>query len=132
MTKKYKKLCALILACILLITCLAGCAGSKSGSSETETDRQSETQSDKPLETESESEISGHETDEVKVTFKEADLPENAGWQTDVTFPDWRGSINSCYAINNRVGFYGYEGQGRIYVTFNDSPAAESFDLYTQ
>ncbi|MBR3552065.1 MAG: penicillin binding protein PBP4B [Clostridia bacterium] len=37
-------------------------------------------------------------------------------WQLDVTFPDWKGSVNTAFAINNRVGFYGYAGQGVLYL----------------
>ena len=37
-------------------------------------------------------------------------------WQLDVTFPDWKGSINTSFAVNNRVGFYGYAGQGTLYL----------------
>ena len=37
-------------------------------------------------------------------------------WQLDVKFPDWKGSINSSFAVNNRVGFYGYAGQGVLYL----------------
>lgn len=37
-------------------------------------------------------------------------------WQLDVTFPDWKGSINTSFAVNNRIGFYGYAGQGTLYL----------------
>ncbi len=50
------------------------------------------------------------------VTFTKAKLPAEAQWQLDVRFPDWRGSINQNFAINNRISFYGYRGQGELYV----------------
>ena len=37
-------------------------------------------------------------------------------WQLDVTFPDWKGSINTSFAVNNRIGFYSYAGQGVLYL----------------
>ena len=37
-------------------------------------------------------------------------------WQFDVTFPDWKGSINTSFAVNNRIGFFGYAGQGVLYL----------------
>ena len=64
---------------------------------------------------------------EEEVVFKEADIPD-CEWQLDVTFPDWRGDISSTYPINNCVGFYGYSGQGRIYLECDDD--ASGFDLF--
>ncbi len=49
-------------------------------------------------------------------------------WQLDVTFPDWKGSINTSFAVNNRIGFYGYAGQGTLYLQ-PDSDCS-SFALY--
>ena len=49
-------------------------------------------------------------------------------WQLDVTFPDWKGSINTSFAVNNRIGFYGYAGQGTLYL--QPDPDCSSFALY--
>ncbi|MCR5357230.1 MAG: penicillin binding protein PBP4B [Lachnospiraceae bacterium] len=49
-------------------------------------------------------------------------------WQLDVTFPDWRGDISSTYPINNCVGFYGYSGQGQIYLECDDD--ISGFDMF--
>ena len=64
---------------------------------------------------------------DAKVVFEETDFPDS-DWQLDVTFPDWRGDISSTYPINNCVGFYGYSGQGRIYLECDDS--VSGFELF--
>ncbi len=64
---------------------------------------------------------------DAEVLFEETDIPDSE-WQLDVTFPDWRGDISSAYPINNCVGFYGYSGQGRIYLECDD--AFSGFDLF--
>ncbi|MBR6159766.1 MAG: penicillin binding protein PBP4B [Lachnospiraceae bacterium] len=64
---------------------------------------------------------------DAEVLFEETDIPDSE-WQLDVTFPDWRGDIRSAYPINNCVGFYGYSGQGRIYLECDD--AFSGFDLF--
>ena len=63
----------------------------------------------------------------TEVVFEETDIPDSE-WQFDATFPDWRGDISSTYPINNCVGFYGYSGQGRIYLECDD--AFSGFDLF--
>ena len=50
-----------------------------------------------------------------------------AEWQVEVTFPDWRENPSATTAINNRIGFYSYSGQGDLYLV-NDG--CEAFDLY--
>ena len=35
-------------------------------------------------------------------------------WQYDLAFPDWQD--RSMYGANNRLGFYGYRDQGKVYV----------------
>lgn len=47
-------------------------------------------------------------------------------WQYDLTFPDWQD--RSMYGANNRLGFYGYRDQGKVYVRPADG--AGSFSLY--
>ena len=49
-------------------------------------------------------------------------------WQLDVTFPDWKGSINTSFAVNNRIGFYCYAGQGVLYLQPDKNCGA--FSLY--
>ena len=49
-------------------------------------------------------------------------------WQIDVTFPDWKGSINTSFAVNNRIGFYSYAGQGVLYL--QPDRDCSSFALY--
>ena len=49
-------------------------------------------------------------------------------WQLDVTFPDWKGDISSEFAINNCVDFYGYSGQGQVYLECDDE--VSDFELF--
>ncbi len=81
-----------------------------------------------------ESEVEGSEATENSVPEAPAllsavstTLPE-AGWQKDVTFPDWKGYVDDTLAMNGMISFKGYHGQGRIYVT----PASDvtSFSMY--
>ena len=59
--------------------------------------------------------------------MSETVLPE-AQWQLDVTFPDWMGKVHSSLAVNNRIGFYGYSGQGKMYLSCDEN--CSSFALY--
>ena len=56
-----------------------------------------------------------------------AELPD-AGWQIDLTFPDWRSFINGNYSINNRTRFNAYHGQGELYLTCEEKSSA--FSIY--
>ena len=67
------------------------------------------------------------EVTDTKIVIEETVIPDFE-WQLDVTFPDWRGDVSSTYPINNCVGFYGYSGQGRIYLECDDDVSA--FDLF--
>ena len=67
------------------------------------------------------------EVTDTEVTFEEMVLPDS-DWQLDVTFPDWREDVSSTYPINNCVGFYGYSGQGQIYLECEDG--VSGFDLF--
>ena len=49
-------------------------------------------------------------------------------WQTDVRFPDWQGRRNGNYAANDRLSFYGFRGQGELYVQSEDG--CTGFTLY--
>ena len=48
------------------------------------------------------------------------------GWQYDITFPDWQDRSSQC--ANNRLGFYGYSGQGIVYICPDDN--AGDYSLY--
>ena len=61
----------------------------------------------------------------------ESALPD-AQWQLDVSFPDWKSSVSSTYAVNNRVGFYGYFGQGRAYLEVSEDAALFSLFINDQ
>lgn len=67
------------------------------------------------------------EAAEQEIFLEEAVIPDSE-WQLDVTFPDWRGDISSTYPINNCVGFYGYSGQGKIFLECDDE--VTDFDLF--
>ncbi len=64
---------------------------------------------------------------DTEVVFGETGIPDYE-WQLDVTFPDWRGDISSTYPINNCVGFYGYSGQGEIYLDRDEK--AGDFEMF--
>lgn len=54
-------------------------------------------------------------------------LPD-AGWQGQVTFPDWKGYTDDTLAMNSMYTFFGYHGQGTIYVQCADQ--VETFHMY--
>ena len=54
--------------------------------------------------------LSGEGTDEMKNT------KETAEWQGQVTFPDWKGYTDDTLAMNSMYSFFGYHGQGCIYI----------------
>ena len=56
------------------------------------------------------------------------DVLPDAGWQTDVTFPEWRGFADDTLALNDMMSFDHFSDQGYLYV----SPSADvtSFDMY--
>ncbi len=66
---------------------------------------------------------------EVKIGEKDPSGLSQSGeitrWQYDVSFPDWQD--RSMYGANNRLGFYGNAGQGKIYLTPKETSA---FALY--
>ena len=63
----------------------------------------------------------------VTVSVEEASLPDSE-WQLDANFPDWKGDVSSEYAINNCVGFYGYSGQGKVYLECDKD--VNGFDMF--
>ena len=45
-----------------------------------------------------------------------------------VSFPDWRGRVDNTLALNSMYSFYGYHGQGELFLTV--SGRVESFDMF--
>ena len=63
----------------------------------------------------------------VLTTSEEAQLAET-GWQSQVIFPDWKGYTDDTLAMNSMYSFFGYHGQGTIYLRISDQ--VEGFRLY--
>ncbi len=57
----------------------------------------------------------------------EAALPAG-GWQADLTFPDWAGYVDDTLAMNSMYSFFGYKGQGTLYITPADG--VTGFNLF--
>ena len=49
-------------------------------------------------------------------------------WQKTASFPDWKGYTDDTLAMNSMISFYGYHGQGRIFLAVSEE--TESFSLY--
>ena len=49
-------------------------------------------------------------------------------WQKTAVFPDWKGYTDDTLALNSMISFYGYHGQGQIFLDVSDE--TESFSLY--
>ncbi|MBQ9416724.1 MAG: serine hydrolase [Clostridia bacterium] len=49
-------------------------------------------------------------------------------WQKDVTFPDWLGFVSNNLPVNSCLGFFGYHGQGQLYLSV--SPRTQAFSLF--
>ncbi len=62
------------------------------------------------------------QTDPSEDVFDDTSLE----WQYDLSFPDWQD--RSMYGANNRLGFYGYRNQGKIFV--RPGVGSGSFSLY--
>lgn len=140
--KLIRKIAAVFITAVFLVNLLSGCAvsidedgikalsdkGSKPANvgSTVDTKTSDEEGTDAGAVSEEKKEKADAAPD-AEVTFREASIPEGE-WQLDVSFPDWRGDLSSTYAINNCVGFYGYSGQGQLYMECDDE--AESFDLF--
>ncbi len=63
---------------------------------------------------------------EMKMTLINA-LPEQ-GWQKSAVFPDRKGCTDDTLAMNSRVSYQGFHGQGNLYLEISE--AVESFVLY--
>lgn len=55
----------------------------------------------------------------ANVSVTETALP-SAGWQADPTFPDWAGYVDDTLALNGMYTFFGYSGQGTLYISPSD------------
>ena len=49
-------------------------------------------------------------------------------WQKTASFPDWKGYTDDTLAMNSMISFYGYYGQGQIFLAVSEE--TESFSLY--
>ena len=49
-------------------------------------------------------------------------------WQKTAVFPDWKGYPDNTLAMNSMISFYGYHGQGQIFLDVSEE--TESFSLY--
>lgn len=113
-----------LLASLLTITLLCGCAASSSAAT-ANTVINAEQASAEMNEENTASETAAAETGKPEIS--EVELPQY-GWQSQVRFPDWKGYTDDTLAMNSMYTFYGYHGQGEIYVTAADK--VESFRLY--
>ena len=67
-----------------------------------------------------------HEEEKTLIMQEAEEIP--AGWQIQAVFPDWKGYTDDTLAMNSMISFYGYHGQGAVYV----QPAKEvtGFSMY--
>ena len=60
------------------------------------------------------------EAEEENCLFSSASVTDAAlpqgGWQGQPTFPDWAGYVDDTLAMNGMYTFYGYSGQGTLYI----------------
>jgi len=49
-------------------------------------------------------------------------------WQKTAVFPDWKGYPDNTLAMNSMISFYGYHGQGQVFLDVSEE--TESFSLY--
>lgn len=102
-----------LLLCAALVLSLAACTASQSSekqSAETANTGASETAAEDML-----------------PAAEEAEIPA-AGWQAQVVFPDWKGYTDDTLAMNSMFTFFGYHGQGKLYV--RSSEKTQSFRMY--
>ena len=64
--------------------------------------------------------------DRIKVS--KLDKMIDGTWQSEVTFPDWKGYTDDTLVMNSMYSFDGAEDQGLIYITVNKK--VDSFDLF--
>ena len=68
------------------------------------------------------------ETEKPVITVLQANGIPSWEWQKTAAFPDWKGYTDDTLAMNSMISFYGYHGQGEIFL--NASEETESFSLY--
>ena len=61
-------------------------------------------------------------------TVSTQDNMEQADWQVNISFPDWKGYTDNTLAMNSMYSFFGYHGQGTVYLKLSDQ--VESFRMY--
>ena len=65
---------------------------------------------------------------QAKLTAQETALPEDAGWQAELKFPDRWGEVDDTLTLNSLYSFEFFEGQGALYVQVGK--AVQSFALF--
>lgn len=113
-----------LLASLLTITLLCGCAASSSAATANSVNN-AEQASAEMHEAHAADETAAAEIEKPEIS--KVELPPY-GWQAQVRFPDWKGYTDDTLAMNSMYTFFGYHGQGEIYVTAADK--VESFRLY--
>ncbi|MCR4892340.1 MAG: serine hydrolase, partial [Lachnospiraceae bacterium] len=64
----------------------------------------------------------------VAISGTEAETLSGNSWQASVAFPDWKGYTDDTLAMNSMYSFFGYHGQGNLYV--KSAKEVESFRMY--
>ena len=129
------RMTALLTASVMMLS-YAGCSAEKKTSDTVNSEEEQAgsvsetvlTESSQTEDTEGSVEPTAEPADAPAVTVTGASSGDDIEWQIDVSFPDWKGSRSSSYAVNNRIGFYSYSGQGEIYVKPDGS--CGSFSMY--
>lgn len=100
MNPNMKRCCALTLAAVMMTgTLLTGC-GQKPAEPTTAATAATNAPT-KPMESKPVSAVT---------------LPDGQ-WQAEVNFPDWAGYVDDTLGMNSMYSFYGYSGQGTLYIT---------------
>ena len=55
----------------------------------------------------------------------------NAAWQKTASFPDWKGEPDNSLAMNSMISFFGYHGQGALWLDANSNGKKEWMDSWT-
>lgn len=72
--------------------------------------------------------VSSVKEKQLVLSAEKIDAMPGAKWQSEVTFPDWRGKVDQTLAANSMYSFVGRSGQGTIYVSLKDG--TEKFGMY--
>lgn len=107
MCNNFKKGCALTMAALMMTgTMMAGCGSTPSNS----------TSGESTTPTQNAASPTSSENEKVTVATQSVTLP-SAGWQTELTFPNWAGYVDDTLALNSMYTFTTYHGQGKLYIT---------------